>query len=247
MFTVNPFADISAYISSDIMQAFVILMILFVAGGTIFDVIHKKSAKYFFDAAQKSKERGDREVAGGEKFSLAAKTIASDVLTSSEFCNPHRRIAHLLGMYGFVIYLIATIVMVFGYATPGADTPAIWPLLWFLGAFMVCVGGYWFWFFIRVDVAAEGNSVFRIVRADLFILSLLASCTLAIIWAMVQSGGIGVWSNIFLGLYLIATVVLFAGIPWSKFAHMFFKPAAAYQKKISVDKPQPVRRTCERT
>ena len=28
-------------------------------------------------------------------------------------------------------------------------------------------------------------------------------------------------------------LVLFGGIPWSKFAHMFFKPAAAYQKKIT--------------
>ena len=42
------------------------------------------------------------------------------------------------------------------------------------------VGGYWFWFFIRVDVAAEGNSPFRIMRADLFILSLLASATLGL-------------------------------------------------------------------
>ena len=85
-----------------------------------------------------------------------------------------------------------------------------------------------------MDVASEGNSVFRIVRADLFILSLLASCTAGLIWAILQSDGIDLWSNLFLGLYLIATVVLFAGIPWSKFAHMFFKPAAAYQKRVSV-------------
>jgi hypothetical protein len=26
-------------------------------------------------------------------------------------------------------------------------------------------------------------------------------------------------------------MVLFAGIPWSKFAHMFFKPAAAFEKR----------------
>jgi predicted small integral membrane protein len=139
--------------------------------------------------------------------------------------------------------------MVFGYANPGAETPPIWPFLWYLGALMVCAGGYWFWFFIRVDVAAEGNSPFRIVRADLFIISLLASATFGLIWALLQLGGIGVWSNIFLGLYLIATVVLFAGVPWSKFAHMFFKPAAAFQKKVGVangsmaNLPQPADRT----
>ncbi len=234
MFTSNPFAEISAFIAPSLMQTFVAIMILLVVGGTLFDILHKRSAEYFFNAARKAKEEGTRDVTDGEKVGLAVKTIASDVLTSSEFCNPHRRIAHLLGMYGFVFNLIATMAMVFWYASPSAQTPAIWPFLWYLGALMVCGGGYWFWFFIRVDVAAEGNSPFRIVRADLFILSLLASATFGLIWALLQLGGVGVWSSIFLGLYLLATVVLFAGVPWSKFAHMFFKPAAAFQKKVGV-------------
>ena len=29
-----------------------------------------------------------------------------------------------------------------------------------------------------------------------------------------------------------ATTVLFGSIPWSKFSHMFFKPAAAFQKRV---------------
>jgi hypothetical protein len=97
---------------------------------------------------------------------------------------------------------------------------------------MVCVGGYWFWFFIRADVAAEGNSPFRIVRADLFIVSLLASVTLGLIWAFVQAAGSASLANVFLALYLLATTVLFGSIPWSKFSHMFFKPAAAFQKRL---------------
>jgi len=35
------------------------------------------------------------------------------------------------------------------------------------------------------------------------------------------------------GLYIIATTALFGSVPWSKFAHMFFKPAAAFEKRIS--------------
>ena len=54
---------------------------------------------------------------------------------------------------------------------------------------MVCVGGYWFWFFIRVDVAAEGNSPFRFVRADLFIVSLVLSVTFGLIWAYAAGDG----------------------------------------------------------
>ena len=42
----------------------------------------------------------------------------------------------------------------------------------------------------------------------------------------------GGWAAVFLALYLIATTVLFAGIPWSKFSHMFFKPAAAFEKRV---------------
>jgi hypothetical protein len=121
--------------------------------------------------------------------------------------------------------------MVFWYPTPATPAPAIWPLLWHIGALMICVGGYWFWFFIRVDVAAEGNSPFRVVHADLFILSLLASATLALVWAFLQAAGSS-WTDVLLGLYLIATTVLFGSVPWSKFAHMFYKPAAAFQKRV---------------
>jgi len=248
MFTTNHFAELSAVISPGIMQTFVVIMIILVIGGTLFDVIHKRSATYFFNAGEKARKNATREVSGGEKISVITKTTASEILTSSEFCNPKRRIAHLLGMYGFVIYLVATLVMVFGYPTDVQGTPGIWPLLWALGALSVCVGGYWFWFFIRVDVAAEGNSVFRIVKADLFILSLVLSCTFALIWAFLQSAG-STLSGLFLAFYLIASIVLFGGVPWSKFAHMFFKPAAAIQKKLSVadgsldNLPRPADRT----
>lgn len=232
MFTSNPFAELSSFIPPAVMQAYIILMILMVVGGTLFDIVHKKSARYFFNSWQKAKNKGTRQVGGGEMISLAIRTSAADVLASGEFCNPQRRIAHLLGMYGFVAYVAATIVMVFSYPTPATPTPAIWPALWHIGALMVCIGGYWFWFFIRVDVAAEGHSPFRLVRADLFIVSLLMSVTMGLIWAYAQSTGNTICTNVFLGLYLLATTALFGSIPWSKFSHMFFKPAAALQKRM---------------
>ncbi len=228
MFTSNPFAEISASISPAVMQTYVVLMIVLVVAGTLFDVIHKGSARYFFENWRKSKSKGTKPVDGGAMVSIAIKTGVVDVLTSGEFCNMRRRIAHLLTMYGFVMYVVATAIMVFGYPTPATPTPGIWPALWWIGGLMVCVGGYWFWFFIRVDVAAEGGSPFRVMRADLFILSLLASVTLGLIWA-IAGGGAGV----LFGLYIIATTVLFGSVPWSKFAHMFFKPAAAFEKRMS--------------
>ena len=223
MLSINPFAALSPSISPAVMQAYVVVMIVLVAAGTLFEVVHKGSAKYFFLNMRKPKAKGARPLGGGDFVSIAVQTAVVDVLASGEFCNPRRRIAHLLGMYGFVLYVLATVVLVF---SPTAS--AIWAQLWWLGGIMVCVGGYWFWFFIRVDVAAEGKSPFSVVRADLFILSMLASATLGLIWA---ASGVG--AGVLFFLYILATTVLFAGVPWSKFAHMFFKPAAAFEKRVT--------------
>ena len=232
MFSNNPFAGISPSISPGVMQAFVILMIVLVAAGALFDILHKGSARYFFENWRRSKSRSNKEISGGELVSIAIQTGVVDVLASGEFCNQRRRIAHLLTMYGFVLYVVTTAIMVFSYPTTATPAPAILPQLWWLGGLMVCLGGYWFWFFIRVDVAAEGRSPFRLMKADLFILSLLASVTLALIWAWMQARGMA-GANVAFGLYILATVVLFGGVPWSKFAHMFFKPAAAFEKRLS--------------
>jgi hypothetical protein len=53
------------------------------------------------------------------------------------------------------------------------------------------------------------------------------------VWALVQRTGSPGWTYFFLALYLLASTVLFGSIPWSKFSHMFFKPAAALEKRVS--------------
>ena len=133
MFTSNPFAELSASIPPAVMQTYVVVMIVLVVGGTLFDIMHKRSARYFFDNWRKSKNKGKQQVGGGEMVSIAIQTAVVDVLTSGEFCNARRRIAHLLTMYGFVIYVVTTAIMVFGYPTPATPTPAILPLLWYIG------------------------------------------------------------------------------------------------------------------
>ena len=227
MFALNPFAALSATIPPGVMQAYVVAMLVLVAAGTLFDILHKGSARYFFDNWRRSKTKARSELSGGELASIAVQTAVVDVLASGEFCSARRRVAHLLTMYGFLAYVVSTIVMVFDWSTA-----SIWPHLWWIGGLMACVGGYWFWFFIRADVAAEGNSPLRLMRADLFVLSLLASVTLALVWAFLQANGAGGAIVIF-ALYILATTVLFGSVPWSKFAHMFFKPAAAFEKRVS--------------
>ena len=53
MFSINPFAELSAHVPPIVMQTYVVIMIFCVAGGTLFDICHKKSAKYliFFQRA----------------------------------------------------------------------------------------------------------------------------------------------------------------------------------------------------
>ena len=232
MFTNNPFAALTELLPANAMQMYVVLMVLAVFAGTLYDILHKGSARYFFDNWRKSRDKGRQQVGGGDMVSIAVKTGLVDVLASGEFCNARRRIAHLLTMYGFLIYVITTAVMVFGYPTPATPTPALLPQLWWLGGLMICVGGYWFWFFIRADVAAEGNSPLRFMRADLFVVSLVGSVTLGLIWAYLQARA-NAGATVFFGLYILATTVLFGSVAWSKFAHMFFKPAAAFEKRVS--------------
>ena len=220
----NPFAWLGAYgITPGMMQAFVAVMFIAVVVGVALDVMHKHSAKYFFEHTERMKKLATRQISSSEKTGMLIQTILSEVLTSSEFHNPKRRIAHLLKMYGFVLFVLSTVVLVFVY--PASASAGIWPLLWRLGAVMVMIGGYWFWFALRVDVMAEGNPWYRIVRADMFILSLLGATTFGLLWSLTNSA-------VLFFLFILSAVVLFGGVYWSKFGHMFFKPAAAYQKRV---------------
>ena len=154
MITINPFSILSESLPPIIMQLFVVLVIILVVVGTLLDIIHKKNVKYFFENAKKAKKSATRSVSTNEKVSIVFKTLSSDVLTTSEL-DGKRRIAHLLGMYGTIIFWATSVIMIFCYSTSASATPSIVPLLWHLGAIMTCLGGYWFWFFLRVDVVGR--------------------------------------------------------------------------------------------
>jgi len=143
LITINPFFELLEFIPSIAMQAFVVAMIILVVAGTVVDMIHKKNVKYFFENAKKAKKQATRTVGIGKKTSIVIKTVASDVLTTSELAGK-RRIAHLLGMYGTIIFWVTSAIMIFCYSTTKSVTPSILPTLWHLGAIMTCLGGYWF-------------------------------------------------------------------------------------------------------
>lgn len=224
----NPFARLNAdmpnVFTPELMKGYVLLMILFVIGGVLFDIWHKKSARYFFEHSKNQEKHASRKLTSAEKTGMMMDTLKHEVLTSGEFSCRDRQISHLLSMYGFIVFVVTTALLIFAFPTVSAPLTTF---LWHLGALSLMAGGYWFWFGIRVDLSAEGKPWHKIApRADMFILSLLAMSTFGVIWSL-----FGATFGIIFALFIISTTVLFGGVIWSKFAHMFFKPAAAYQKK----------------
>ena len=152
MLSINPYAILAETVSPVFMQSFVVAMIILVVIGTIVDIVHKKNVKYFFENAKKAKLAATKTLSTGEKISVISKTIVNDIATTSELGKGQRRIAHLLGMYGTVLFWISSVILIFCYTNPSSDTPSVWPIIWHLGAIMTVLGGSWFWFFLRVDV-----------------------------------------------------------------------------------------------
>ena len=140
----NPFLILSETIPSFVMQIFLLTMIVLVVVGTLVDTLHKKNVKYFFKNAKKAKLSAIRELGVGEKTSIITKTVVYDIGTTSELGFGKRRAAHLLGMYGTILFWLASAVMVFCYSSPSSITPLAWPVIWHTGAFMTVLGGCWF-------------------------------------------------------------------------------------------------------
>jgi hypothetical protein len=235
MFTTNPFSILTETVPPIALQSFVIVMVALVIIGTLVDIIHKKNVKYFFNNAKKAKLSATRELSTGERASVIIKTVVNDIATTAELGAGKRRVAHILGMYGTILFWIASAVMIFCYTSNDSTTPAVWPIMWHVGAIMTCLGGYWFWLFLRVDVLAEAHPWYRIIKADLFVLALLACATFGLAWSYTQSLDLNNrWDDkLFLILYIISNLILFGGVYWSKFAHMFYKPGAAIQKNLA--------------
>lgn len=244
--TSNPFAELAVFLPPLFMQVYIVLMVIAVAIGTLADMLHKGSARFFLRDWGKKRAAATRRLGLPGVAAQAIRTLFFEVAVSGELvaCSLKRWFSHLLMFYGFLLYLVSTVVLVFGYPTADTPAPPLWPALWNLGALMVLVGGGWFFFFLRVNVAYEKHSPFRLMRADLFIVSLLASVSFALIWEIVQATSGLLATQVTFGAYILFTTVLFLGVPWSKFAHMFYKPAAAYQKRVetangSTDLPPP--------
>ena len=113
MFTTNPFSTLAETIPMIAIQSFVIIMVGLIILGTVMDMIHKKNVKYFFNNAKKAKKSAKRELGTGERLAVIGKTIIHDIGTTAELGWGKRRIAHVLGMYGTILFWIGSAAMIF--------------------------------------------------------------------------------------------------------------------------------------
>lgn len=131
MFTSNPFADLSSLLPPYAMRGYIIMMLVAVVIGTLLDMYHKGSARFFTRRRGEAEAAAQRQLSRMETAALVARTIA-EAAVSGEFCKWQRRTSHLLMMYGFLLHVMTTIVMVFAYPAVG-HTPIILPILWDMG------------------------------------------------------------------------------------------------------------------
>ncbi len=106
MIDTNPFAAMTQVVSPLAMQIYIILMVIAVVAGTLFDVSHKGSAKFFAQRREKARAAAESRIDGAARFTLAVRTVA-EAAVSGEFCKWPRRASHLLMMYGFLLHVIS--------------------------------------------------------------------------------------------------------------------------------------------
>lgn len=237
----SPFAALPVALPLRAIRAYVVLMALAVLAGVLFDIFEKGNARFFLEHRRQVGQRARRHPDAGMRAWLALKT-AAEAAVSGEFCYAPRRASHLLMMYGFLLYVVTTVLLVFVW--PIAAPPLLVPL-WTLGAVLMFLGSLWFFLFLRVNVAYDGAGRLHVGRADLFVLGLLASGLTALLWQFAGPHCGAAARFWWLMLYLLATALLFGTVAWSKFAHMFYKPVVAYQRRLedasgASDLPAPV-------
>ena len=72
----------------------------------------------FLTMQKKQNLSATRELGTGEKIAvIIAKTVVHDIATTAELGAGKRSVAHVLGMWGTILFWIASVVMIFCYTS----------------------------------------------------------------------------------------------------------------------------------
>ena len=64
--------------------------------------------------------------------------IRDSIGTTSELGFGKRRLAHVLGMYGTILFWVSSAILVFFYTGADKPTSQTWALIWHIGAILTC-------------------------------------------------------------------------------------------------------------
>ncbi|MEM3262118.1 MAG: hypothetical protein QXY52_05715 [Conexivisphaerales archaeon] len=213
------------------MQIFGIIMLLFVIIGMSYDFIGGKKLEYTLK---------DRKMRNSSGFYIGAalNAIFVDITTSAQFakCSVQRRASHILMMWGFIISIVILFIEI--YFIHFAAILSIYnplQMILVIAWIMVIAGALWF-MPQRANVRVDGDPVYRLRRADIFVVNVIAYAILGIaLEAAVMSGSV-ILSEVLLTVFMCSITLLFALIPWTKFPHMFYKAGLIIQDKMEMGK-----------
>lgn len=220
--------DIFSIVPAIYLQVFTILMILFVIVGMLYDFIGGKKLEYTIR---------DRKARGAKGFDIKAalNAIFIDIATSAQFskCSVQRRASHLLMMWGFIISIVVLFIETF--VTSLASSLSIYyyslQALLLICWVMLLAGALWF-LPQRANVRVDGDPVYKLRRADIFVLNVMVYAVLgvALLWSI--NSGLLIASEVILAAFLSSIAFLFISVPWTKFPHMFYKAGLIIQDKM---------------
>ncbi|MCL5252520.1 MAG: hypothetical protein M1351_00280 [Candidatus Thermoplasmatota archaeon] len=232
--------NIDVFFPSDYFRLFVLILVLGAILGVMYDALVRKKIRAY--EQERAWKRSFGRVSGGKHVSHSSvimRVLLRNIAFSGEIasCNEKgvdipRRIAHLLLFWGFIVSALSMLSKAFVYPTLNAS-PISNPLeiATNTGNTMLLLGGI-LMLFMRVNVRSEKDSIFRSIRADMFLFSIMLAVVFQFILEFADLSGSLVATEIALIFYLPVTAFPFLSMGWSKFLHIIYKPVYAIHREI---------------
>lgn len=220
-------------------RLFVAIIVIGAVGGIAYDAIgRKKIAAYRYEIEWK-RGYGRGNPTGESGAHVFLRVLFGNILSSGEIasCNDRhldsaRRGAHILLFYGLILAVISMLGRAAFFPTLNAypiSNP--WVLATEVGYAMFLAGGLSMLFF-RVNVRSEMNSMGHTIRADMFILSMVAASIMQFILFAADWSGSTIAAHAALYIFIPVTAFPFLSMAWSKFPHIVYKPAFALRREL---------------
>jgi hypothetical protein len=232
--------NINMFLPASYFRLYVLILVLGAVLGILYDAVGRGKLKaYRHEREWKRSFGGTAGETHASHASVITRVLIRNILFSGEIASCReanidrpRRAAHLLLFWGFIISALSMLLKAFVYPTLNAS-PLTNPLeiSTNTGNAMLLLGGL-LMLFMRVNVRSEKDSMFRLIRADMFLFSVILAIIFQFILEFVDLSGSLLATEIVLILYLPVTAFPFLSMAWSKFPHIVYKPIYAMHREI---------------